>query len=409
MKKIRYTLMIIIIGVCLFPLHAAAEAEREDFDFFLFLTQQDLAMDWWFAVPSRFGPSPSRVDKVTKGEYFKVLPIFKNYGVTSGGGVDITYDVEIIKPDGNTYKTKKNLLGFRDPAPGSFLLPSVMIAVISFEPEDPYGEYTINVSAYDHVKGKKAEKIEKITLEAFNIKELEGNWKEWYLTYPTCPRPVLALSAFINPPRPYLDNEDHPWWSALWFYKCVYAENEFLIPHTIEFYKTKATTQQRKDIILLFYLLNEIESLPIEDDLIQYLADLKKIGIPDPYKGIVSPDQLDMLFAEFFATSRIKPVQQLLTALNLHIYSGTLDKMESGELDGSSTAVREKACLELLFKTALWSIARNCRQSLLFFQYCMGLCESDQLNEIERDWLIVILKSVSEEKLRKIQPDTTTK
>ncbi|MEN8210700.1 MAG: hypothetical protein ABFR31_03210 [Thermodesulfobacteriota bacterium] len=402
MKRIHQTLLFSIFILFLFSRFSLADQEEKDFDFLLVLTQQDSEMNWWFNVPSQFGPKVSTIDNVSKGEHFKILPIYSNYGTKSENEVDITYDFEIIKPDGTVDESGKDVSGFKGPAPGPFLLPSLGMLIVSFDPEDPYGEYSINITAFDHIKKQKVKKSQKITLKKFSIKELEGSLKDWYLSYPTNPKPSFALSTFINPPRAYIDEKGHHLWSGLWLYKHIYTENMFLIPHTVEFYKTKATKQQQKDIILLFYLLNKTNELPVGDEFKEYLTNLRKMNIPDPYAAIETGDQLDMLWAEYFATSRIKPIRQILTALNLSANVGTLEKVKSGELKKSNDVLK-KTMLEAVFQSALWSIMSNFKQSQLLFQYCVGLYESDQLNEMEKGYLGAMIKKVSEESQKTIQ------
>jgi len=397
MKKAHQVLIIIAASIILFPCVPIAQTENEDFDFLLLLTQQDIEMNWWFSVPAQFRPKVSPISEVTKGEFFKILPIFNHYGTKSQNEVKITYDVEIINPDGNVDESMKNVTGFQGPAPGPYLLPSLGMLAVSFDPEDPYGEYTVNVSAYDHVKKQKAKKTRQVILKKFDINKLEGNLESWYFTYPTRPEPSLALTNFINSPRPYINDKGNPLWSTLWLYKQIYSENEFLVPHTVEFYKTKATRQQQKDIILLFHLLNKLKKLPLNSEFDGYIKKLKKLRVPNPYEEIETGDQLDMLWAEFFATSRVKPIRQILTALNLGTHVGTLEKVKSGELT-KSPEIQKKATLEAVFQSALWSVMSNCKQSPLLFQYCMGLYESDQLNEMEKGCLGAMLRKVSEEK-----------
>lgn len=397
MKKIKYILVVVAIGIFFSPYHSMAENENDDFDFILALTQQDLEMDWWYFVPAQFTPNVSRISEVVKGEYFKILPIFNNYGKTSENTVNVTYDLEMLKPDGSVYHSQKSIPGFQGQTPGPYLLPSQKMIMVSFEPEDPFGEYTINIKAFDHTKNQNQNKSQKITLNRFRFNELEGSLEDWFLKYPIRPRPSYALSAFINTTRPYLDDKGQPLWSALWLYKHIYDENKFLIPHTVEFFKTKSSQQQQKDIILLFYLLNSIETLPIGTDFKEYVSALEQINIPAPYQEITSGDQLDMLWAEFFATSRIKPIRQIITSLNLGQYHGTLKKIESKELEITKD-VEQKAYLEAVFRSALWSIKSNCEQSPLVYQYCVSLYLSDELNKIEGGLLGAILKKISEKK-----------
>lgn len=402
MKKILHIFVLSFFVFFLLPHSSNAESKEDTFDFLLALTRQDVEMDWWFSIPHQFTPTVSQISEVVTKEYFKILPIFNNYGTTPQKEVNVTYDLEIFKPDGSIYNSEKNIPGFQEKAPGPYLLPAKGMVIVSFEPNDPYGEYTIVITAYDHIKNQKVQKNQKIILEKFAIKKLPGKLEEWLFGYPTHPCPSYALSTFINSSRSYLDEKSHPLWSALWLYKIIYSENNFLIPHTIEFYNNKATKQQQKEIILLFHLLNKTSMLPIGSEYNEYIGNLNKISIPNPYEKLETGDQLDMLWAEFLATSRIKPIRQILTALNLGIYVGTIEKIKSGKLT-KSDEVLKKAMLEAVFQSAVWSIMSNCKQSPLLFQYCVGLYESDQLNDTEKGYLGVMLKKVSQEKENTIQ------
>jgi hypothetical protein len=228
------------------------------------------------------------------------------------------------------------------------------------------------------------------------------NSGDWFFSYPSAPKPVLALKAYINFPRSYFDKDETPLWSALWFFKYIFSENEFLIPHTINFYNNKANQQQKRDILLLFHLLNRVDDLVVDEGLREYVKQINKIKIPDPYQKITSGSQLDMLWAEFFASSRIKPIKQIMTALNLGVHSGTIEKFKSGEL-GKTDEIRNKMLLEAVFQSAVWSIMSNCKQSQLLFKYCVGLYESNELNETEKGYLGFMLRKVSEEKQKATQ------
>ena len=50
--------------------------------------------------------------------------------------------------------------------------------------------------------------------------------------------------------------------------------------------------------------------------------------------------------------------------------------------------------LEAVFQSAIWSITSNCKQSSLVFHYCVGLHESDQLNDTEKGYLGAILQAI---------------
>lgn len=397
-------LLVIFFLATIIPSLCCADTKDDDFDFLLVLTQQDIDMDWWTAVPAQFGPNISQVSAVSKGEFFKIIPIFNSYGLSKNKEAKISYSLKIIAPDGSVDESVDDIDGFSGEVTGPFLLPATGRVAVSFDPEDMYGEYDVRVTAYDHIKNQKSSQNQKIQLKSFETETADLDFNAWFLSYPSKPKPSLALTAFINSPRPYWDEDGTPLWSALWFFKNIYTENDFLIPHTVVFYNTKANQQQKKDILLLFHLINRIEVLAVDDELLEYVQILKQVSIPDPYLEISSGSQLDMLWAEFYATSKVKPVKQILTALKLSIHSGTIEKYKSGELEKTDETMK-RLLLEAVFQSAVWSIMSNCKQSDLLFQYCIGLYESDGLSETEKKYLGFMFRKVSEEKQKAIQPD----
>lgn len=397
MKNLYKALIAAAIVSILTPSILFASAPSDDFDFLLLVTRQNMEMDWWFSVPSRFSPEASSIKEVVKKEYFSVFPVFSNYGLASDEKSQISFNVEILQPDGNVYESITDIDGYSEKPPGPFLLPSVGRLTICFEPEDVYGEYTISVTAFDHIKGQRATKSHKVLLEKFDLNAQEVELSEWYLNYPVSPKPSLALSALINSPKSLLDEDGQPLWSALWLYKTIYEQNEFLYPYTVEYFKTSANSKQQKDILLLFHFLGKVSQLASLKDHHAFIDYLNNLQPPDPYGDIYSGAQLDMLWAEFFASSRIEPIRQIVSALNLRPNMGTLDEIKAGKADPSSEEVMRKAYLEATFRSALWSLTSNCKQSSLVFKYCVSLYESDDLNEMENNLLGMVLQQVVEE------------
>ena len=169
-----------------------------------------------------------------------------------------------------------------------------------------------------------------------------------------------------------------------------------MVPHTVDFFNNEANRSQKKDIVLLFHLLGKTDMIPTERFLNSYLKRVKKIQVPDPYGDITRGDQLDMLWAEFFATARIKPVRQLVRAFNYAVHAGTLEKIKSGEMDKSDEHIKA-ATRDAIFRSAGWSIKGNCRRSPLLFQYCAWLMEKGDLNDMERKYLGTVLNEVSKQ------------
>lgn len=403
-------IVIAVSVICICGLSVADEQkEQKSFDVCVFPTRQDYKMDWWFAVPSRFTPKVSLAKEIFQGEKFTLQIIFNNYGIESEEA-DIAFDVKVIKSDGTVDAYIENCVGYKGKIPGKCLLPSQNSIYVCFDKDDPLGEYTVEVTARDHIKNQTASKTTHFCVSEFKIPSVDSKDGKWLFNYPSEPKPAVAFAHFLNCPRPYIDEKGAILWSSIWFYKYVFEENEFLIPYLVDFFENQASEQQKKDIILLLFLIGKTESLPkLTDNLEEYKKSLRDIVIPNPYAEITTGSQEDMLWAEFFATSRVKPIKHLITAFNLSKYSGVLDKIKRKEITEINEEVRRKAMLEAVFQAALWSLSSNCMNCDLLLQYCIGIYESDELNEIEKGYLGVVLKKVFKEKKEKEsvnKPDT---
>jgi len=194
-------------------------ASGEPFDFMIAPTRQDPSLDWWYAVPEGFTPQINLVSSVAKGEYFNIIPFFKNYGTTSNGQAHITYDIEILRPDGSTDESMQQCDGHKGDATPSNLLAARAVMRLCFDPEDPFGDYTINITAYDHVSNQTNRQSVTIEQKEFEIKTLsEEESEELFFRYATAPDPSLALAAFLQTEHAFLDEDREPLWSAIWFF-----------------------------------------------------------------------------------------------------------------------------------------------------------------------------------------------
>ena len=388
MKKTAYLLILFLV----------ITASGEPFGFMITPTRQDASLDWWYAVPEGFTPKISLVSSVAKGEYFNIVPFFKNYGVTSNGEARITYDIEILRPDGSTDEAMQGCDGHTGKASPPNLIAGRAVLRVCFDPEDPYGEYTINVTAYDHVSSQTHRETVRIEQAAFAIETLsEPEREELFLHYAETPNPSRALAAFLQTEHSFFGENQEPIWSAIWFFKTVFENNDYLIPHLLEAF-SRGTPKQQKDIILVLALLSRTDELPVLPSPLKTFEQMMKAGrIPDPYSEITTGKQLDMLWAEYFATGRIKPIQQLTTSLNLVKHLGTLDKIKADELDIEDPEVYRMGMLEAVFQSALWSLRSNCESSPLLFPYCVNILDSEELEPRAQRVFAMLLQSIAEE------------
>jgi len=66
---------------------------------------------------------------------------------------DVSYDYQVLKPDGSVYAQNKGIVGWlgRSPSPHMCQLLNGR-ATLTFEVIDPPGEYTVNVKVHDNIK-----------------------------------------------------------------------------------------------------------------------------------------------------------------------------------------------------------------------------------------------------------------
>ena len=375
----------------------AISVGAEPFEYMVAVTRQDPSMDWWYAVPEPFVPRISSINSVAKGEYFSIIPIFKNYGVNSNGMANITFDLEVVRPDGSIDESVQGCTAHFDDAIPSNLIPSQAVVHLCFDPEDPYGEYEINVIAYDHVLGATNRQGSVIRQQAFEIeKSMQNERDALFVEYATAPNPSRALSSFLQTEHSFFTEENEPVWSAIWFFKTLFENNGYLLPHLLDAFP-QGTFKQQKDTILVLALLNKSSMLPkLSSELKTFKRVMEAGRIPDPYGITTSGKQLDMLWAEYFATGRIKPIRQIIHSLDLVGYVGTLDKIKSGELDPEIPEVYRAGTLEAVFQSALWSLRSNCNQSPLAHHYCIGILESEELEKPIQSCLSMLLKSIAD-------------
>ena len=79
---------------------------------------------------------------------------------------DVSYDFQVLKPDGSLYVQSKSVVGWigRAPAPHMCQLLSGR-STVTFEVIDPPGEYTVNIKVHDNIKHVEIALQRKIVLQ----------------------------------------------------------------------------------------------------------------------------------------------------------------------------------------------------------------------------------------------------
>jgi hypothetical protein len=380
------------IAILLFILVAAAAATPLDFR--VVVTRQDPSMDWWYAVPEPFAPAIAQADAVFRDEYFRIIPFFDEYATDSNHCASLTFDLEVVCPDGTVKQSLKGNVAHRGTAGGT--LPAQSVIQLCFDHADELGKYKINVTAHDHVSG--ATNSQSRIIEQKPVRPCQTTAESraaLFLGYAAAPDPAAALSSFLQTEQSFFDPENEPVWSAIWFYKTIFENNEFLVPQLIEAFPA-GSRKQRKDTILLLALLHETQRLPrLPQELVVFKRFMEAGQVPDPYGQTASGKQLDMLWAEFFATGRIRPIEQIVSLLGLIDRKGSLQKIETGELDPSDETVRRAALEESVFQSALITLRQYAADVPLVYHYCIGILESEELEKPAQECLAMLIRSLN--------------
>lgn len=96
-------------------------------------------------------PMVKPVDTYRLGEEVIPVFIFTSSAKDENGNADLTYDINILKPDGSVYGHFENLEIWKD-APDTLMHLVKQPIVIRLESSDPLGVYKIHVTVFDNVQ-----------------------------------------------------------------------------------------------------------------------------------------------------------------------------------------------------------------------------------------------------------------
>ena len=180
-----------------------------------------------------------------------------------------------------------------------------------------------------------------------------------------------------------------------------FVENKYHIDHLASRFE-KATEEQQKKIILMLHWLNMLDKIKATpEEKAAYKAWASQVVLPDPYGETLSGGQQDMLWAEFFATGRIRPIRKLISNLEYSKYKGSIEAYKESK---KTEEDKLNAYKDAVFQSAVWSLASNCKQHALVAKYCIYLHDNGKLSANEKSLLGVILSKVFSQDNEKEQP-----
>ncbi len=346
----------------------------------------------WFNTPTEGGVDISLTSEVYRGEKFSILLFSDSVAVDPSGSGHMTYDIEIIAPDGKPYHTSKALTGVKGPVAHSGVVLAEETLGVFFDPEDPFGVYKIRITAHDHIGGQEATDETEVELieygsdrEQLDDEEVKELFHNYYRTHNS-----HHFFEFLKVLRQHEDRTDLPFLIAV-FASQVLEDQPYLVPHFAEHVK-QAEGAYRSRLLLLVkaVTIKQPELLPRFELADDELEELQALEFPDIWDDrFTTPTELDMLWADFFATGRVAPIRQIVRATKLR------------EPDADR---KEDAYQQLIGRAAIWSLTANCRQHDLVRAYCVTILQHDQeLDPFVRAALADCLKQASKQDVK--QPE----
>ncbi len=333
------------------------------------------------------GPRYQNVVQLHRGQRAFILPLARNYGLDPRSRADLTFETEILRPDGTPDGRPLSSVLWQEAVPSAelTLYPATNI-VFYAEPHDPAGIYRITVRVHDHLAGESRALVHAFELIDYVAPSLPADFDPdaWFHGYYLQPSPELALPAlprfFEKLPAAKRAGAVPP---LLGFYDQILRDNDWLLPAFAARLDTAPTDEAFALSLVLGFHLRAASSPPpgLSTAHWQRLADFRGHAWPsDPDAPLLHASQLDSLWGRFFASALYAPVQRLLEPLAHTADLGASERWRQAfpsaspeaapplpDLDDPATPPEIRR--EVLLRTALWSLRANARQHPLVRGY----------------------------------------
>jgi len=339
-------------------------------------------------------------DTVYKGQYIYLTAIAGDYQLNTENKAVVQYSINITRPDNSVYFFQENLpIIDRKLENSNNLHMSDAKLKISFEANDLFGEYKIELKIFDRVSGQSKSIKSSLILaetppvEKFIVKN-QDEFTNWIGNYFKQPKPATALANYIYYSKSELSKDNSKFYTIFSVFLEIFRNNKFLLPQVLNSYEK----QEEKTKLFLIYLLHFsdngatafLENLKGTEK--EYYKQIKESKLPELYGEIIDNSQLDMLWATFLASGSYEPVLKLIKTLDYVKYSGEIEKYQNSS--NKSEASRQKAINNTIYTALVWSLQSNCKQYDLVKGYAKWTLEYGDLNELQKEELNKILQGV---------------
>lgn len=137
-------------------------------------------------------------ERVVRGQHLLVYPFFLGFARDEAGAGEVEYDLRILRPDGKVYHEAEGLKAILGDTRGKDLVLAMELTGVSFDPEDGFGSYRVELLAHDRAGKASARATQTIELVAYeegeSFSDAEEVWA-WLWNYHHDPEPCRAAPA----------------------------------------------------------------------------------------------------------------------------------------------------------------------------------------------------------------------
>ena len=150
--------------------------------------------EWNRPASADFAPRMETADRVKRGDIIVAFVLFSGCSPSEDGLCDASVDFEVLRPDGAEYSTiaDAELWRGKAPVPKPYLQLGTTYLGLVIEPQDPLGDYTVNVQVCDSVSDRCLDLTEQFEA-THRLQEFELD--EFMNSYYLDPRPDLVPRA----------------------------------------------------------------------------------------------------------------------------------------------------------------------------------------------------------------------
>lgn len=341
-------------------------------------------------------PTAMTINEVCKKENFYFNVSIVGFMNDKNNNSDVTMDIQVFKPNGEVYFETYNQPGIQKAqADTNMIYLAASVLRVSFEPEDSLGVYPIVIKLNDNIS-----KQEKTISTQINLVENtyipfnfdNDSYSQFFDNYYRYPHSRKAVDALIYYTQNILTNDDSRI-IMLAFFKSIFNQHEYLIEHIYKIYPT--LNKKSKDFILILLSCLDHDSSDFyktlgKKDKKKFESCLNnKIKYFNADEEIIAPIQIDLFWAEFFATGSIEPVQKIINILDYAKYNGSIEKYK--KFSQSDTDKKNALC-ENIFIVTRWSLSSNYHNNSLVNDYCNFIYNHFELNPNVKKELENIIK-----------------